>query len=59
VNVAFPDEGSERDRFNQPMRMADSARVVNDQSLAQVNSMMLVSKSIDDQLGSGREGVGP
>jgi len=32
---------------------------VNDQSLAEVNSMVSVSKSIDDQLGSGGEGVGP
>jgi hypothetical protein len=40
------------------MRMADAARVVNDQSLAEVNSMMAIANAIDDQLGSGREGVG-
>jgi len=59
VDAAFPDEGSERDRFYQPMRIAESPGVVNDQSLAEVNSMVSVGKSIDDQLGSGGEGVGP
>jgi hypothetical protein len=55
VDAASPDEGSERDRFYPPMRIADSPGVVNDQSLAEVNSMVSVSKSIDDQLGSGGE----
>jgi hypothetical protein len=41
------------------MRMADAARVVNDKPLAEVNSMVSVCKSINDQLGSGGEGVGP
>jgi hypothetical protein len=59
VNAAFPDERSERNRFYQPMRMADSPGVVNNQSRAKVNSIVSVSKSIDDQLGSGGEGVGP
>jgi hypothetical protein len=30
-----------------------------DSALAELNSMVSVSKSIDDQLGSGGEGVGP
>lgn len=59
VEAAFPDEGSERHRFNQRMRMADPARVVNDQSLAGVNFMVSVGKSMDDQLGSGLEAFGP